>query len=97
MRQGLRVIEKIREPFAGLYVKCKVENHTPRIGNFALFTPLLSLYFLVPRESVEAFRKRFYSISVQKSPKLLLSGPWPPFNFIVSDHAQAQSKLNTLL
>jgi hypothetical protein len=97
VRQGSMVIEKIREPFAGLYVKCKVENHTSRIGNFALFASLLSLYFLVPRESVEAFRKRFYSISVRKSPKLLLSGPWPPFNFVESDHAQGQSKLNAIL
>jgi hypothetical protein len=96
-RQGLRVIEKIREPFAGLYVKCKVENHTPRIGNLTLFTPLLSLYFLVHKGSVDAFRKRFYSVSVQESPKLLLSGPWPPFNFIESDHAQGQSMLNTIL
>jgi hypothetical protein len=96
-RQGSMVIEKIREPFAGLYIKCKVENQTPRIGNFALFTSLLSLYFLVPRESVEVFRKRFYSISVRKSPKLLLSGPWPPFNFVESDHAQGQSKLNAIL
>lgn len=96
-RQGSMVIEKIREPFAGLYVKCKVENQTPRIGNFTLFTSLLSLYFLVPRESVEAFRKRFYSISVRKSPKLLLSGPWPPFNFVEPDHIQGQSKLNTIL
>jgi len=96
-RQGLRAIEKIREPFAGLYVKCKVENQTPRIGNLTLFTPLLSLYFLVPMQSVDAFRKRFYSISVQKSPKLLLSGPWPPFNFVEPDHAQGQSKVNTIL
>ncbi len=96
-RQDLRVIEKIREPFAGLYVKCKVENHTPRFGNYTLFTPLLSLYFLVPKGSVEAFQKKFYSISVLKSPKLLLSGPWPPFNFVEPDRAKGQSKLNTIL
>jgi hypothetical protein len=94
-RQGLRVIEKIQEPFAGLYVKCKVENLTPRIGNFTLFTSFLSLYFLVSRESVKAFRSRFYSISVRESPKLLLSGPWPPFNFVEPGHAQVQ--LNTIL
>ena len=73
----MRVIEKIREPFAGLYVKCKVENHTPRISGFALLTPLLSLYFLVPK-SLEAFREKFRRINVQKSPKLLLSGPSGP-------------------
>lgn len=95
--QGLEVIEKIRGPFAGLYIRCKVENRGPRIGNLTLPAHLFSLHFLVPRESLEAFRKRFYSISMRGSSKLLLSGPWPPFNFVVSDHAQARSKPDPFL
>ena len=83
------VIESCHEVFAGLFVKCKEEYHT--IRNISL----PSLYFLVPRSSVESFRRVFRNISFNKSTKLLLSGPWPPYNFVLPVHSQNQSPVCT--
>lgn len=60
-----------RDAFSGLYAKCKVE-HLHR----------LSLYFLVPKGCIEAFQRTFHEMKTSVSEKLLLSGPWPPFNFV---------------
>jgi len=70
------VAERCQIAFSGLFVKCKIECSSLRI-------PLLSLYFLVPRRSVEPFRKVFRHFSRKESAKLLLSGPWPPYNFVL--------------
>lgn len=70
------VIQRCRDAFAGLFVKYKVEY--PSIQN-----QLLSLYFLVPRDSVEPLRKAFQHMRVKESEKILLSGPWPPYNFVM--------------
>jgi hypothetical protein len=49
---------------------------------------LLSLYFLVPRNRVEVFRQAFRELGLRESAKLLLSGPWPPYNFVLSARIQ---------
>jgi hypothetical protein len=63
---------RCRDSFSGLYAKCKEEH-----------LRLLTLYFLVPKKGVEAFQRAFHKMKVNRSEKLLLSGPWPPFNFVV--------------
>jgi hypothetical protein len=45
---------------------------------------LLSLYFFVPRGFVESFRQAARHLHLKDSVKLLLSGPWPPYNFVDS-------------
>jgi hypothetical protein len=45
---------------------------------------LLSLYFLMPKAGVEQFRNKVRQIRPPGGAKLLLSGPWPPYNFAVS-------------
>lgn len=84
------IIEQYRKAFSGLYVKFKAEY--PSTGNlqFSIVNPksqipnpLVSLYFLVPRQSVERFRRVFRGICRGQSAKLLMSGPWPPFNFVL--------------
>ncbi len=67
--------ERCRAQFDGLFVKCKMEAPSPRL-------PLLSLYFLVPSSAVESFRQAFRHLSATESARLLLSGPWPPYNFV---------------
>jgi len=69
------VLDHFRRAFAGLYIRFKSEfqNH------------LLSLYFLVPRDAVEHFRQVFLNISQDAAAKLLLSGPWPPYNFVIPE------------
>jgi hypothetical protein len=42
---------------------------------------LLSLYFLTSRTGVERFRNRARQICPPSGAKILLSGPWPPYNF----------------
>ena len=69
--------ERCREQFAGLYVKCKTEPPSPRL-------PLLSLYFLVSRPAMEPFRQAFRQLTESESARLMLSGPWPPYNFVTA-------------
>jgi hypothetical protein len=69
--------ERCRKQFTGLYVKCTTEPPSPRL-------PLLSLYFLVPRPAVESFRQAFRQLTESESARLLLSGPWPPYNFVTA-------------
>jgi len=70
--------QRCREHFTGLYVNCKTEAPSPRL-------PLLSLYFLTPRRQVESFRRAFRRLSAAEPARLLLSGPWPPYNFVTRD------------
>lgn len=73
-----RTADRCLAQFAGLFVKSKTEAPSPRL-------PLLSLYFLVPRTKVEPFRLAFRQLNATESARLLLSGPWPPYNFVTSD------------
>ena len=69
------VLDHFHQAFTGLYIRFKSEfqNH------------LLSLYFLVPRDAVKQFRQVFLNISQDAGAKLLLSGPWPPYNFVMPE------------
>jgi hypothetical protein len=42
---------------------------------------LLSLYFLTPTTGLERFRNQARQIRPPSGARLLLSGPWPPYNF----------------
>jgi Gas vesicle synthesis protein GvpL/GvpF len=72
--------QRCREQFTGLYVKCTTEAPSPRL-------PLLSMYFLVPGQAVESFRQAFRQLAESESARLLLSGPWPPYNFVTAGHS----------
>lgn len=69
--------DRCQTRFAGLFVKCKTEPPSPRL-------PLLSLYFLVRREAVASFRQAFRRLAEADPARLLLSGPWPPYNFVTA-------------
>jgi hypothetical protein len=115
-KEMCRVINRCREAFASLFVKCKTEqssiiNPWPRPGlprssygrpdmeqqqkqgiiqstsrqggqQSSIQDPMLSLYFLVQKGAVDPFRKAFRHIHSNGSARLLLSGPWPPYNFV---------------
>jgi hypothetical protein len=72
------LVEDFWGSLAGLYVRRKVEFPDPNRSR------LLSLYFLVSRAAVEAFRRAARHLHPKASVKLLLSGPWPPYNFVDS-------------
>ena len=46
---------------------------------------LVSLHFLVARAAAEDFRERVRQLTLPGEMKSLVSGPWPPYNFV--DHA----------
>ena len=46
---------------------------------------LSSLYFLVKRGAVESFYRAFQRIERAEAARLLLSGPWPPYNFVAPE------------
>ncbi len=77
------VIETVRGPFDGLFVRCKAEKSMPGQVSCESSVRMLSLYFLVKREEVEKFRQVFHAFTARCSGRILLSGPWPPFNFVV--------------
>ena len=45
---------------------------------------LVSLYFLTSQSSVEGFRAEARQIRLPDGAKVLISGPWPPYNFSLS-------------
>ena len=59
--------------FAGICDRYKFETHEGK--------PLLSMYFLIPKGQVDPFRAIFAGISRKEKSRLLMSGPWPPYNF----------------
>lgn len=87
-RENSDLIERIRSAFAGLFVKYREESPGSGGGSPPFRIPLRSLYFLVPRSSLGHFRATFRQIGKKESAKLLLSGPWAPFNFVLPDRKQ---------
>ena len=72
------LVDELWGSLAGLYVRRKVAFPDSDRSR------LLALYFLVPRASVESFRRAARYLHPKESIKVLLSGPWPPYNFVDS-------------
>ena len=71
-------VEKLCDSLYGSFVRHKVELPSSSRSH------LMSLYFLVPRDSVASFRRAACHLPPNQSVKLLFSGPWPPYNFVDS-------------
>ena len=81
--EELRSLEIIcRTAFDGLYTKFKHEA-APIEGEVKTTSNLVSFYFLAPRKSLEDFRKAFAGLKARLDAKSMLSGPWPPVNFVL--------------
>jgi len=76
------LIENLCKSLHGSYVRHKVEF--PSSGK----NGHLSLRFLVPRDSVDNFRSAAHQLPGNPPVKLLLSGPWPPYNFVDASQPQ---------
>ena len=77
---------RIERAFQGLFAKRKTESLFLRDHH------VLSLHFLVRRGETERFRGAFRRLEQRAPEKLLLTGPWPPYNFascenLISSHA----------
>jgi hypothetical protein len=73
-----RLADEISSSLGGFYDRLRAEASNAAGGR------LLSLYFLTPRTSVADFRDRVRQMHFPEGTKLLLSGPWPPYNFVSS-------------
>ena len=66
--------------FRGLFVR-HVSEYAP-LPSGPCRMPVLSLHFLVRRSCIESFRSAFEMLDRNESAKMLLSGPWPPYNLV---------------
>lgn len=82
--------ERCRRSLSGLFIKSVDEKRT--ICDPQTQTPkaLLSLYFLVPRAFLPTFHQRCRELLAAVPTQLLLSGPWPPYNFVLPKSATAK-------
>ena len=71
-----RLTLRIQNALTGLFVKSVAEQHATRQGG------LWSLYFLVRRNDSDRFRSAFAGLQESLGERLLLTGPWPPYNFV---------------
>jgi hypothetical protein len=70
---------QLADRIAGLLSGCSTEQR--REVSSSSQRRLLSLYFLTPKTGVERFRSKARKIFPPSGAKILLSGPWPPYNF----------------
>jgi hypothetical protein len=78
-------IERIKETLAGAYREIRCERkfvETEPRGGVSERLVLVSLFFLVPDAMTEKFRSLCGDIDFPPPVKTLVSGPWPPFNFV---------------
>jgi hypothetical protein len=75
-----------RELFKGLFVECRWERPDWKALQKA---PILSAYFLVPRRNLVGFQETFVHVRRRRPEKALLSGPWPPYNFVQQERSEA--------
>ncbi len=79
------------EPFAGMYSKTKSEiSEVRQNSDEPVQSTLLSLYFLIPKDSLGDFRRAFGRLKLLAPAKMLLSGPWPPYNFVLPSDSPPQ-------
>jgi len=74
----VRLAERIAGSLGGCHERLRAEASSAAGGR------LLSLYFLTPKTAVADFRDRVRRMELPKGMRLLLSGPWPPYNFVSS-------------
>jgi hypothetical protein len=81
-RQAL--IDRYIQAFSGLYARHRTKTDTKN-GSV-----ILSLFFLTPENAVNHFREAFGRVAAKGDAKAMLSGPWPPYNFVTPDLAAAK-------
>jgi hypothetical protein len=79
-----RLAERIAGSLSGCHDRLRAEASNAAEGR------LLSLYFLTRKNSVADFRDRVRRMHLPEETRLLLSGPWPPYNFVSSPEPAAR-------
>jgi hypothetical protein len=75
------VVERYCSPFKGLFVNSKFDISKLAVHSNVVF----SLHFLVPKPSIEPFREAYGHLKSREYAKIMLSGPWPPYNFVLPE------------
>jgi len=75
-KEASRFAERMERAFQGLFAQCKTESF------FLCDHHVLSLHFLVRQCETGCFRDAFRRLEQRSPEKLLLTGPWPPYNFV---------------
>lgn len=73
--EAARVEEAARQFLDGLHRQCLVEPAIPGRDD------LLSIAFLIPRDRLDAFRLAARELEGAGLGRVLVTGPWPPYNF----------------
>lgn len=73
------LLDRYIQALSGLYCKCRTETAT-KDG-----AVVLSLYFLITKGKVNLFRESFQRVAENGISRTLISGPWPPYNFVTPD------------
>jgi hypothetical protein len=72
------IVSEILSSLSGLFLRSKQESSRVE-GRL-----LISFYFLVPIGVVDSFRRMSGNLHIKESEKILLSGPWLPYNFVTT-------------
>jgi hypothetical protein len=82
--EATQATDRLRAAVAGWFVRFKAER--PDCGMQPTASePIASAYFLVRRQTLEAFCDAFRDFRRTEPAALRLSGPWPPYNFVVPE------------
>ncbi len=76
VQECCRVTDWLRAGLAGRFKESVVEAGS--LGGQSV----ASVFFLVPRERIEWFREAFAGLCASQQAPVLLTGPWPPYNFV---------------
>lgn len=84
-QQAALVSERVRAALAGQCVGSRLEPAGRVTIGLDGRHVSAAAYFLVRRQSLESFRDAFRAFSRAEPTPLLLSGPWPPYNFVMPE------------
>lgn len=82
-----RTMDKHANHFNGLFAAVNYERAV-ECRHEGKPSVMVSLYFLVPRVKKKRFLDAFQALYGHQRSRALLTGPWPPYNFVVMDLGQ---------
>lgn len=75
-------VEALRKSLHGLFADFKIEPSTKVASGAQDKETLISIYCLVEKGSLDRFRNAIDELKPTLDAKILLSGPWAPYNFV---------------
>lgn len=85
MHEAAATVQRLGAALAGLFLKCEAEPSPTVVARSISGGALVGVHFLVKRNMLASFRMAFRRMERAERARLLLSGPWPPYNFAMPD------------